>query len=1287
MLMTSISYAAPIDDVTFYDASVETHAVVTNVLGFGVTNNGTNDNDSVAFQAAIDYVAAQPGGGDLVVPAGDYVLSGVYPKSNVHILIDKDATLILPYGFMFIYESGGATPLTNLSMRGVGGKFTVLFPSLEDQPAGVSDEDWAVVVEEFNSGASRFIKVHNVHNFYLGNFHVIGNYIKYSTVILTAEGNSFENGGFAHNGTIENISADRQSVGYGLIQIHAAESVLAINLWVDGGVCFRLESGVGSNDQFGGLNNVYGRDLTALNSLGAMLVGPHGHQNGYIDVDGVVVSNSVRGVGGSDGHVVDRYTNYDVLPGTYANGSILRNVEVYFGTNAPLSSKSLSTVAPDLQHLIRSDIGRPYSASDYLGPSLYGGVDGALMWDLEFEGMKIHGNGLQRYAPISTDYEKGYGITEENFHWKDFGLTLDSEWWAVTTNMNAGGTNWLSGNGDAGLLDTTVAGQDNHGLNYWGFSLEDDADADIESDFRYYHQSGGDVGTGMDQAAFGLMLSTDADPASGTNRFSVLANQGAGIGLLGHAGDLAAHTNLNVDTSLGGWSDWFRLKWHIDQGTVNYQGTASLYDSAGNLLFTGPTTDLGIPNGTKIWAGYTTGPNSGGGTVSSFSGLGAVQVDNFHYEKGFINDVPVWVVEKARMYTMVNTPLVTSFPVNSNLRGFIHEPDGTYVVYSKLSGPDWLSIDEKGTLQGTPSLFDIGENEFTILIEDPEGLSATGQVSVTVSPLSGGSFSLLPIDDHSVDSLNPTNNILEGTGRALTVQKNRKEAFLKFDLSAVSGDVVTNAFLRLKVSDPDDNMLQTAWFVSDDSWQQETLVYSNKPAFTAALASDFPVPVKDWWVELDVTDQIQNEWSGDQLFSIGFSSANGFKAGYHSREAIPGYRPELVVQTANTNNAAPVDPGRVIVGQGAMENSAYAVNLNDVVTDPDEDTMFFQIVSGPAWLSVDLDGTTSGTPLAGDVGVNSWEILVTDALNGWTPAVLKISVFLAGSTDHFILNPTADSYVRAGAKTNVNYGTGSSLLVRGGGSREAYLKFDLSAVPGDVFDAVLRLKVTPESSTSPDNQTAYFIPDDSWGETHITWDTKPPAGTALDSALRPGIGSWMELDVTDQVRSEWAGDGAFSVALHSSLTEITYYHSREADAADRPQLVITAGHTGWSEFIQAYGLSGVGTDDTDLDGLTDLQEFARGGNPTNPAVFGSSPWIVYQLDDNVGFHYLAPAYINPGITYHPQWVTNLVTGPWSNVFDFETQNPNPMTDYNETKQTIYGGTNDHLFFRLDVTKP
>ncbi|MFC1766775.1 DNRLRE domain-containing protein, partial [Planctomycetota bacterium] len=849
-------------------------------------------------------------------------------------------------------------------------------------------------------------------------------------------------------------------------------------------------------------------------------------------------------------------------------------------------------------------------------------IDGALMWDLEFEGVKIHGNGLQRYAPISTDWEKGYGITEENFHWKDYGLTLDSEWWSVTTNRNAGGTHWFSGNGDVGLLDTTVAGPNNHGLNYWGFTLEDDADADIESDFRYYHQPGGDVSSGIDRAAFGLMLSTDADPAQGINRFSVLANQGDGIALMGHAGDLVAHTNLNVDTSSGGWSDWFRLKWHIDQGTVNYQGTASLYDGAGNLLFTGPTTDLGIPNGTKIWAGYTTGPNSGGGPVSSFSGLSAIQVDNFHYEKGFINHGPVWVVEKAHMYTMVETPLITSFPVNSNLRGFIHEPDGTYVIYSKLSGPDWLSIDEKGTLSGTPSLFDIGENEFTIKIEDPEGLSATGQLSVTVSPLSSGSFSLVPVEDHSVDSQNPTNNTSEGTGRGLTVQKNRKECFLKFDLSAVRGDVVTNAILRLKVSDPDDTMVQTAWFVSDDSWQQETLTYSNKPAFTTVLVSDFPVPAKDWWVELDVTDQIQNEWSGDQLFSIGFSSANGFKAGYHSREAIPGYRPELVVQTASINNVAPVDPGRVIVGQGAMENDAYAVNLNDVVTDPDEDTVFFQIVSGPAWLTVDLNGIASGTPLAGDVGVNSWDIQVTDALNGWTPAVLKLSVFPVGSTDKVTLNPIADSYVRSGGQTNTNYGTKEYLKVRGGGSREIYLKFDISTIAGDVFDAVLRLKVDPSSTTNADIHTAYFIPDDSWGETTITWDTKPPAGIALDAAPRPGIGSWIELDVTDQVQAEWAGDGIFSVTLHSPLTQISQYYSREtADTNDWLQLVVTAGHTGWSEFIQTNGLTGVATDDA----VTDFLGFSYGGNPTNSSILDTSPWVVHPTDDNVGFHYLEPA--------------------------------------------------------------
>ena len=63
-----------------------------NVLDYGIVNDGKTLN-SVALQKLIDYCFCQ-GGGKLVFSKGEYVLSTVFLKSNVHIVLEKDAVIL-----------------------------------------------------------------------------------------------------------------------------------------------------------------------------------------------------------------------------------------------------------------------------------------------------------------------------------------------------------------------------------------------------------------------------------------------------------------------------------------------------------------------------------------------------------------------------------------------------------------------------------------------------------------------------------------------------------------------------------------------------------------------------------------------------------------------------------------------------------------------------------------------------------------------------------------------------------------------------------------------------------------------------------------------------------------------------------------------------------------------------------------------------------------------------------------------------------------------------------------
>ena len=61
-------------------------------------------------------------------------------------------------------------------------------------------------------------------------------------------------------------------------------------------------------------------------------------------------------------------------------------------------------------------------------------------------------------------------------------------------------------------------------------------------------------------------------------------------------------------------------------------------------------------------------------------------------------------------------------------------------------------------------------------------------------------------------------------------------------------------------------------------------------------------------------------------------------------------------------------------------------------SDPDADALMFAKSAGPAWLSVAANGTLSGTPGAGDVGLNSFTVSVSDGRGGSDSATLQTTV-------------------------------------------------------------------------------------------------------------------------------------------------------------------------------------------------------------------------------------------------------------------------------------------------------
>jgi hypothetical protein len=130
----------------------------------------------------------------------------------------------------------------------------------------------------------------------------------------------------------------------------------------------------------------------------------------------------------------------------------------------------------------------------------------------------------------------------------------------------------------------------------------------------------------------------------------------------------------------------------------------------------------------------------------------------------------------------------------------------------------------------------------------------------------------------------------------ISVSAQPRYGFLRFDLRGLPGATV-DARLRLRVmgtsEEPHAMRLRT---VANDGWSEATMTFATRPA-AGDVVADF-IPVKDTWVELDVTATARQEQDVDGLLSLQLEALQGF-AGFASREeAATELRPQLMVNTS-----------------------------------------------------------------------------------------------------------------------------------------------------------------------------------------------------------------------------------------------------------------------------------------------------------------------------------------------------------------------------------------------------
>ena len=90
--------------------------------------------------------------------------------------------------------------------------------------------------------------------------------------------------------------------------------------------------------QVGGVDKVYGRNISCINGNAAVMISPHAMMNGSVDVDTITAVNTGIAVRIGNGFVSSKYTKPDLVPGIFESVNI-RNVVATFDTTAQLKEK------------------------------------------------------------------------------------------------------------------------------------------------------------------------------------------------------------------------------------------------------------------------------------------------------------------------------------------------------------------------------------------------------------------------------------------------------------------------------------------------------------------------------------------------------------------------------------------------------------------------------------------------------------------------------------------------------------------------------------------------------------------------------------------------------------------------------------------------------------------------------------------------------------------------------------------------------------------------------------
>lgn len=193
----------------------------------------------------------------------------------------------------------------------------------------------------------------------------------------------------------------------------------------------------------------------------------------------------------------------------------------------------------------------------------------------------------------------------------------------------------------------------------------------------------------------------------------------------------------------------------------------------------------------------------------------------------------------------------------------------------------------------------IAEMAQSALPHTTTGITINLNTSVVPTPIDTNTVTLTPVEDTYVSAYKPTTNF--GNSSILSVDSGvqREIAYLKFDLSSLAGKTIDSAILRYKIctgTDCPSGAAQDVHIVSNSTWNENTMVWGNRPSLGSILASEDGGEA-GVWKSMEISAGVQS-YEGKKV-SVAFTQNSEDGISFYSSESSNA--PQLIIKYADSS--------------------------------------------------------------------------------------------------------------------------------------------------------------------------------------------------------------------------------------------------------------------------------------------------------------------------------------------------------------------------------------------------